>query len=87
MLKNQQENPLSHPQVIRVAPVEDLLHLSTGFTHLAGSTAVSRIVGSIDGCHVRVKPPTEDAEHCLNKKHSVLFSFRLSVATQLSPLM
>lgn len=79
--QNQQENPLSYPQVIRVPP-EDLLHLGAGFTHLAGSTAVSRVVGSIDGCLVRVKPPTENAACYMNKKHSVQFSFRLALTAQ-----
>lgn len=44
-----------------------------GFVHLAGSAAFNRVAGSIDGCHVCVKPPAQDADCYLNQKlgHSI----------------
>ncbi|KAK0142797.1 Protein ALP1-like [Merluccius polli] len=56
------------PQVIRLPAEGDLGRLGAGFSRLAGSAAFSRVVGSIDGCHVRVKPPKEDAACYLNRK-------------------
>ena len=35
---------------------------------VGGSAAFNRVVGSIDGCHVRVKPPSQDADCYLNRK-------------------
>ena len=61
------------PQVIRL-PAEGG-RLGAGFSRLAGSASFSRVVGSIDGCHVRVKPPKEDAACYFNRKlfYSVQF--------------
>ncbi|KAK0142939.1 Protein ALP1-like [Merluccius polli] len=63
------------PQVIRLPAEGDLGRLGAGFSRLAGSAAFSRVVGSIDGCHMRVKPPKEDAACYLNRKllYSVQF--------------
>ena len=55
-------------QVVRLPAEGDLGRLGAGFSRLAGSAAFSRVVGSIDGCHVRVKPPKDDAACYLNRK-------------------
>ena len=49
--------------------------VGAGFARMAGSAAFNRVVGSIDGCHVRVKPPSQDADCYLNRKlfYSVQF--------------
>nr|XP_061819615.1 uncharacterized protein LOC133608416 [Nerophis lumbriciformis] len=63
------------PRVVRLPAAEDLAALGAGFARLAGSAAFSRVVGSIGGCHVRVKPPMEKASGYLNPKlfHSLQF--------------
>ncbi|TDG97605.1 hypothetical protein EPR50_G00228020 [Perca flavescens] len=63
------------PQVVRLPSEEDLPHVGAGFARLAGSAAFNRVVGSIDGCHVRVTPPIDDAACYLNRKifYSVQF--------------
>ena len=49
-------------------PAEDLTTTGTDFECLVGSTAFFRVVGSIDGRHVRIKPPTADAQRYFNRK-------------------
>nr|XP_057945563.1 uncharacterized protein LOC131139718 [Doryrhamphus excisus] len=63
------------PRVVGLPSAEDLAPLGAGFARLAGSAAFSRVVGSIGGCHVRVKPPLEEAAGYLNPKrfHSLQF--------------
>ncbi|CAL8341747.1 unnamed protein product [Boreogadus saida] len=34
-------------------PTEELVTVGAGFARMAGSAAFNRVVGSIDGCHVR----------------------------------
>ncbi|XP_075317452.1 zinc finger protein 280C isoform X1 [Odontesthes bonariensis] len=50
-----------------------LKEAAAGFESLAGSAAFSRVVGSIDGCHVKIKLPVDDARFYLNKEsfHSI----------------
>ncbi|XP_071378239.1 putative nuclease HARBI1 [Centroberyx affinis] len=59
--------------VIHFPSHADLENIGNGFARLAGSPAFSRVVGSIDGCQIRIKPPSADAQCYLNRKlfHSV----------------
>lgn len=59
--------PLPH-QVTQLPYEGDLPHLGAGFAHLAVSAAFCRVVGTVDGCLICVKPPTEDAICFLNGK-------------------
>ncbi|KAK0154265.1 Protein ALP1-like [Merluccius polli] len=47
---------------------EELVTVGAGFARLAGSAAFNKVAGSIDGCHVRVKPPAADSDCYLNRK-------------------
>ncbi|KAM3611514.1 uncharacterized protein V6R79_019929 [Siganus canaliculatus] len=60
-------------RVIRFPSPDELQQIGTGFQRLAGSAAFGRVVGSIDGCHIRIKPPSADAQCYFNRKlfHSV----------------
>ncbi|KAI2645935.1 hypothetical protein H4Q32_025284 [Labeo rohita] len=42
--------------------------VGAGFAHLAGSPAFSRVVGAIDGCHIRMKPPANNSHCYYNRK-------------------
>ncbi len=55
-------------QVISFPAVEELQEIGDGFAHLAGSAFFKNAVGSIDGCQVRIKPPSTDAQCYLNRK-------------------
>uniref|UniRef100_A0A671WXN9 DDE Tnp4 domain-containing protein n=1 Tax=Sparus aurata TaxID=8175 RepID=A0A671WXN9_SPAAU len=55
-------------QTVHHPKEEELVTVGAGFARMAGSAAFSRVVGSIDGCHVRVKPPANDADCYLNLK-------------------
>ena len=59
--------------VVRHPTAEELPRPGVRFARLAGSAALSRVVGAIDACHVRVKPPAEDAACYFNRKlfHSI----------------
>ena len=59
--------------VVRHPTGEELPRLGARFARLAGSAAFSRVVGAIDGCHIRLKPPAEDAACYFNRKlfHSI----------------
>lgn len=59
--------------VVRHPSAQELPRLGARFARLAGSAAFNRVVGAIDGCHIRVKPPAEDAACYFNRKlfHSV----------------
>ncbi|KAE8278864.1 putative nuclease HARBI1 [Larimichthys crocea] len=52
---------------------DQLQTTGAGFERLAGSAAFARVVGSIDGCHIRIKPPSADAQCYFNRKlfHSI----------------
>lgn len=54
--------------VIRHPTPEELLAVGAGFARLAGSAVFGRVAGSIDGCHIRVKPPSQDAACYINRK-------------------
>ncbi|XP_056118293.1 uncharacterized protein LOC130095554 [Rhinichthys klamathensis goyatoka] len=60
-------------RLICFPPPHELDIIGAGFAHLAGSAAFAKVVGSIDGCHIRVKPPSTDAQCYYNRKffHSV----------------
>ena len=47
---------------------DQLQRTGAGFERLAGSTAFARVVGSIDGCHIRIKPPSVNAQCYFNRK-------------------
>ncbi|KAL2082811.1 hypothetical protein ACEWY4_022629 [Coilia grayii] len=55
-------------QTIHHPSEEELVVVGAGFARLAGSAAFGRVAGSIDGCHIRVKPPARDADCYLNRK-------------------
>ncbi|XP_049911320.1 putative nuclease HARBI1 [Epinephelus moara] len=55
-------------QVICFPSVAELEDIGNGFARLAGSPAFSKVVGSIDGCHIRVKPPSVDSQCYTNRK-------------------
>ncbi len=54
-------NKIVSPSIVSPA-VEELQEVGDGFAHLAGSAAFKNAVGSIDGCQVRIKPPSTDAQ-------------------------
>lgn len=55
-------------QVGRHPPADELPQLGACFARLARSGAFNRVVGAIDGCHVRVKPPAEDSACYFSRK-------------------
>lgn len=55
-------------KVIHFPSLEELEEISTGFANLAGSPVFSSVAGSIDGCHIRIKPPSADSMCYLNRK-------------------
>ncbi|XP_034722167.1 protein ALP1-like, partial [Etheostoma cragini] len=65
----------SYRVVVRLPTEDDLPEIGAGFARLAGSAAFHRVVGSIDGCHVRVTPPVEDAACYLNR--NIFYSVQL----------
>ena len=62
-------------RLIKFPQMEDLAGIAAGFQQLAGSASFQKVVGSIDGCHVRIKPPAEHAACYHNRKlfHSIQF--------------
>ena len=54
--------------VIHHPTAEELVVIGAGFAPLAGSPVFSRVAGAIDGCHIRVKPPSQDAACYINRK-------------------
>ncbi|XP_041842232.1 uncharacterized protein LOC121640497 isoform X2 [Melanotaenia boesemani] len=44
-------------RVINFPSLDGLAEVSAGFQKLGGSAAFRKVVGGIDGCHVRIKPP------------------------------
>ncbi|KAI2646155.1 hypothetical protein H4Q32_026905 [Labeo rohita] len=55
-------------KVIHFPSFEELEEISTGFANLAGSPVFGSVAGSIDGCHIRIKPPSADSMCYLNRK-------------------
>lgn len=55
--------------------LEKLKTIAAGFQHLVGSPAPAKVVGSIDGCHLRIKPSGAAAECYFNKK--LFYSIKL----------
>ncbi|XP_042349776.1 putative nuclease HARBI1 [Plectropomus leopardus] len=55
-------------RVIHLPSAAELEDMGNEIARLAGSPAFSRAVGSIDGCHIRIKPPSLDAQCYLNRK-------------------
>uniref|UniRef100_A0AAV2L1Q7 DDE Tnp4 domain-containing protein n=1 Tax=Knipowitschia caucasica TaxID=637954 RepID=A0AAV2L1Q7_KNICA len=49
----------------------DIDAVSNGFAELAGTPLLNKAVGAIDGCHVRIKPPSLHRLDYLNYKGSV----------------
>ena len=62
--------------IIHHPTAEELVVIGAGFAHLAGMPVFSRVAGAIDGCHIRVKPPSQDAACYINRKLSIRYSFR-----------
>ncbi|KAF7653867.1 hypothetical protein LDENG_00077650, partial [Lucifuga dentata] len=54
--------------VINYPLPDELPGIGVGFEGLAESATFYRLVGSIDGCHIRIKPPCSDAQCYLNRK-------------------
>ena len=55
-------------QVITFPSQADLENVGNGYARLAGSPAFSRAAGSIDGCQIRIKPPSANAQCFSNRK-------------------
>jgi len=55
-------------KIIHFPSLEELEEIGTGFANLAGSAVFSSVAGSIDGCHIRIKPPSADSMCYLNRK-------------------
>ncbi|KAM3623513.1 uncharacterized protein V6R79_012060 [Siganus canaliculatus] len=55
-------------KVIHFPSLDELEEVGNGFARLAGSPAFSKVVGSIDGCHIRIKPPSVDGQCYINRK-------------------
>ncbi|XP_063060688.1 putative nuclease HARBI1 [Engraulis encrasicolus] len=55
-------------QVVRHPTREEVVGISAAFTQLTGTQIFCRVAGSIDGCHIRVKPPKADEECYKNRK-------------------
>ena len=60
-------------RVIFFPPPDDIPATALGFGNRARNPAFNRVVGSIDGCHVRIKPPSKDGQCYFNRKlfHSI----------------
>lgn len=54
-------------RVISFPCAMELHHIRDGFAQLAGSHAFSKVVGSIDGCQVQIKPPSRNQSCYLNR--------------------
>ena len=55
-------------QMVHHPTEAELVVVGAGFAQMAGSAPFNWVVGSIDGCHVRIKPPAQDADCYLNRK-------------------
>uniref|UniRef100_A0A3P9JIT2 DDE Tnp4 domain-containing protein n=1 Tax=Oryzias latipes TaxID=8090 RepID=A0A3P9JIT2_ORYLA len=55
-------------RVIRLPSRAELPLVASRFEQLAGSAAFQKVVGSIEGCHIRIKAPKEDPASYFNRK-------------------
>ncbi|CAG5855637.1 unnamed protein product [Menidia menidia] len=60
-------------RIISLPSSDELTNIAAGFERLSGSRAFSKVVGSLDGCHVRIKPPSDESQRYINRKlfHSI----------------
>ncbi|CAJ1081206.1 putative nuclease HARBI1 isoform X1 [Xyrichtys novacula] len=60
-------------RTIRLPDPDQLEDIAAGFSRLGGNPALRSVVGAIDGCHVRMKPPAAHQLDFLNHKlfHSI----------------
>lgn len=66
-------------RLIRFPPLDDLTEVSGHFQQLSGSAFFRKVVGSIDGCHIRIKPPRENSECYFNRK--LFYSIQLQAVS------
>ncbi|KAJ8359113.1 hypothetical protein SKAU_G00156380 [Synaphobranchus kaupii] len=55
-------------RVILLPKMENLAEVGSGFAGLAGHPAFQKAVGAIDGCHVRIKPPSGPDGQCYRNR-------------------
>ncbi|TWW77659.1 hypothetical protein D4764_12G0010490 [Takifugu flavidus] len=55
-------------RTIKFPSLVDIPNIAAGFQRLSGSPALQNVVGSIDGCHIRIKPPGAHAQCYFNRK-------------------
>ncbi|XP_058605838.1 putative nuclease HARBI1 [Onychostoma macrolepis] len=55
-------------RVVHLSDPDELEEIGTGFASLADSPAFHHVAGSIDGTHIRIKPPAENWEDYFNRK-------------------
>ncbi|XP_062381726.1 putative nuclease HARBI1 [Sardina pilchardus] len=58
-------------RIISLPHAMDLDTIGDGFAQLARSPTFSKVVGAIDGCQVRIKPPSQNQACYLNRTFSV----------------
>ncbi|TWW58757.1 hypothetical protein D4764_06G0002870 [Takifugu flavidus] len=55
-------------RTIKFPSLVDIPNIAAGFERLSGSPALQNVVGSIGGCHIRIKRPVADAHCYFNRK-------------------
>ncbi|TWW62777.1 hypothetical protein D4764_04G0014240 [Takifugu flavidus] len=55
-------------RTIKFPSLVDIPNIAAGFQRLSGSPALQNVVGSIDGCHIRIKSPGAHAHCYFNRK-------------------
>eukprot|EP00066_Takifugu_rubripes_P021972 XP_011611238.1 PREDICTED: putative nuclease HARBI1 isoform X1 [Takifugu rubripes] len=55
-------------RTIKFPSLVDIPNIAAGFERLSGSQALQNVVGSIGGCHIRIKRPVADAHCYFNRK-------------------
>ncbi|TWW54742.1 hypothetical protein D4764_0223880 [Takifugu flavidus] len=55
-------------RTIKFPSLVDIPDIAAGFQRLSGSPALQNVVGSIDGCHIRIKSPGAHAHCYFNRK-------------------
>ena len=69
MWDNKVDLILSYLKVIHLPKTpEDLAAVTHGFAGLARHRAFGKAAGAIDGCHVRIKPPSGPDGHCYRNR-------------------
>ena len=69
MWDNKVDLILSYLKVIHLPKTpEDLVAVTNGFAGLARHRAFGKAAGAIDGCHVRIKPPSGPDGHCYRNR-------------------